>query len=428
MRLSLATALVVAVPLLVAPATAQEFALNEIYASHDGTDDMEYVEIVGPAGASLDGFMILVVEGDGNSSLLGGIDTVVDLSGNVMPADGYFVAGNTAVSNLDVDIGASNIIENGTETFYLIQTQDTAAVAALEDTDVTTAPDATTTIIPTLATIIDIIAMVDGGFGSGDVVYDGAATVGPDGNFLPAGIFRSLDFPNPWCSELFLDFDDTVNTDEPRTPGAANSLCAPPISLSADVRVQGTQVSTSFFVGTNNPGDIVVLFGALDTSPGVVLPGIGTVLVDLTTQFILATVPSDADGVATVPASYPATQNPFTLAFQAASVDLATLALDLTVNLTLGHGSDLALPPANPCRGDGYYNDFQDSYSATVTGDPGRTISVCFFDASAGTTTTIQTVTMPGSGAISLAGLVDLQFGDTLDFKCNGTIVLTLKC
>lgn len=134
MRLSLATALVVAVPLLVAPATAQEFALNEIYASHDGTDDMEYVEIVGPAGASLDGFMILVVEGDGNSSLLGGIDTVVDLSGNVMPADGYFVAGNTAVSNLDVDIGASNIIENGTETFYLIQTQDTAAVAALEET------------------------------------------------------------------------------------------------------------------------------------------------------------------------------------------------------------------------------------------------------------------------------------------------------
>ena len=201
-----------------------EARLNEIYASHAGTDDMEFIELVGPPGASLDAHAVLIVEGD--SSNPGTLDRVWDLSGLSIPASGYFVLGDTAVSPNDYDLGASNTIENGTETFYLVQSCDIAGLTALIGTDIDPDGDLIT-LIPTLATIVDIIAMVDGGFGSGDLVYDGAATVGPDGTFLPAGIFRGGDYPSGWC-DSFLDFDDVANLDLPRTPGAANGVCPLP--------------------------------------------------------------------------------------------------------------------------------------------------------------------------------------------------------
>ena len=65
--------------------------------------------------------------------------------------------------------------------------------------------------------------MWDGAFG--DRVYDGAeaVTLGPDGTFFPAGIYRGLDFPNPWCG-AFLDFTPG-GVNQPQTPGAVNPSC-----------------------------------------------------------------------------------------------------------------------------------------------------------------------------------------------------------
>ena len=92
-----------------------EVYLNEIYASHAGTDDQEMIELIGTPGMSLDGYAVAIVEGQDPSD--GILDGLWDLSGYAMPGDGYFVLGNTAVTTLDLDIGADNIIENGTETF-----------------------------------------------------------------------------------------------------------------------------------------------------------------------------------------------------------------------------------------------------------------------------------------------------------------------
>ncbi len=200
--------------------------INEIYASHTGTDDQEYVELVGPPNMPLDNYLILIVEGDG--SVAGTLDRAWDLTGLTIPASGYFVAGDTAVANVNLVTGTSNTIENGTETFYLVQHSDPAAIVAMVGSDVDPEDDGITTLRCVVDTILETCAMTDGG--GGDRVYDGAEanTLGPDGSYFPAGIFRGDDFPNPWCGD-WLDYDDVVNLAEPRTPGAANSPCNNPV-------------------------------------------------------------------------------------------------------------------------------------------------------------------------------------------------------
>ncbi len=192
--------------------------LNEVYASHAGTDDLEMIELVGTPNASLSGYVVCVVEGEGTGA--GTLDRAWDLTGFTVPADGFFVLGDTAEPALDLDIGASNRIENGTETFLLIHSGAPAAVVALLNTNVDAGGGNTT--LGALGTICDAVALVDPGWLSGsESIYDGATVVGPDGSNLPAGAFRSGDHPGKWSTE-FLDFDDVVNANRPRTPGAPN--------------------------------------------------------------------------------------------------------------------------------------------------------------------------------------------------------------
>ncbi|MFT7669261.1 MAG: hypothetical protein ACI8X5_001961 [Planctomycetota bacterium] len=195
-------------------------SLNELYISHTGTDTKEFVEILGTGSTSLDGFMFLVVEGD--SSAAGTLDVAVDFTGMTLPADGYFVIGDTATANLDLDLGTSDTFENGSQTFYLISTTDVAAVNALVGLDIDADGDTITDLAGMASvTIVDLIGMGDGGVGSGDTFYDGATILGPDVTFFPAGIYCGDDVPGGWCSE-FLDFNLAAD----RTPGAANGSCA----------------------------------------------------------------------------------------------------------------------------------------------------------------------------------------------------------
>lgn len=195
-------------------------SLNEIYASHSSTDNEEFIEVVGTPNASLDGFMLLIIEGDSGGQ--GVLDQAIDLTGQVLSATGYFVAGTTGGSLVpDLAIGTDNVIENGTDTFYLISTTDVAGVSALVTTDLDTDDDFVTDLAGLgTVTIVDVVAMTDGDVG--DETYDGATVIGPDGTNLPAGIFTDSDTPGAWCDTLFLDFDVTA-TD--RTPGAANGVC-----------------------------------------------------------------------------------------------------------------------------------------------------------------------------------------------------------
>jgi len=211
------------------PSSAGPLHFNELYVSHSGTDDQEYIEIVGSPGLILDPYMVLVLEGDASSNE-GTLDRAYDLTGLTIPLDGYFVLGDAAVTNVDFVTGVSDTLENGTETFLLVEVTDPAVVTALYlGTDLDPEDDGVSSVacLPEILDLLEVVAIYDGG--AGDKVYNGGVTntCGPDGTFLPAGIYRGFDYPNPWCG-AFLDFDDVANLDVPRTPGTSNVPCVEP--------------------------------------------------------------------------------------------------------------------------------------------------------------------------------------------------------
>ena len=221
-----------AAALLATLGRAQAPLLNELYVSQSGFDEHEFVELIGVPGTSLNGFCVCVVEGD--APVAGTLDRVWDLAGHAIGGNGYFTLGTPLVPGVDLVAGNSNLIENGTETVYLIESSNVPAIAALLGTDVSNGPD--TTVLPSLGVVRDLVAIVDDDFtlfAGGDVVFDDAIWLGADGPFLPAGVYRGDDGPNPWCGASFLDFDWVANADQPRTPDAANGPCVPETVLFA---------------------------------------------------------------------------------------------------------------------------------------------------------------------------------------------------
>src|SRR5690606_19429653 len=156
----------------------------------------------GTPNASLTGYVVCVVEGDGAAQ--GTLDDAIDLTGQTLDANGYFVLGTTAVTPKDLDIGLDNAFENGTETVYVVYDANPANITALLGSNV----DSDLDLVSDLAnfSITDAAGLVDGGYS--DVVdntYDNAVTNGPDGTFFPAGIFRAGDAPGNW-STTYPDF------------------------------------------------------------------------------------------------------------------------------------------------------------------------------------------------------------------------------
>ncbi|MCY2961721.1 MAG: hypothetical protein NTY35_16290 [Planctomycetota bacterium] len=196
--------------LLAASASAQ-VKFNELFVSHIGTDDREFIEVRGTPGTPLTGYMILVVEGDSTSSF-GAMDVAIDLSAGVIGANGLYTVGSStvvpAVNQVVTGTGTppnANLFENGTDTFYLIETTNVAGVLANLGLDLRIGGMGTVTTLTTdpAITIRDLVGLSDGG--ASDVIFDSALTF-QDGTFLPAGVVRCGDAPFAWNTQL-LDFD-----------------------------------------------------------------------------------------------------------------------------------------------------------------------------------------------------------------------------
>ena len=232
-----------------AGAFAQQIYLNELYITHSGIDLYEFIELKTTPGRSLDNIVVLVVEGDWSASgNEGTLDRVWDLTGYTVPASGLFVLGAAGLQNsgaapftADFNFGTQDRLENGSNTFYVVDAGSSANVAALLaklNTDVDPDNDGITD-IPTLSTILDHCAVVDGGINQvspnfPDRIYDGAIQLGPEGvgtsAFTPGGVFRGIGAPAGWCAD-FLDFNEAANALEPRTPGAQNSVCPSAVQI-----------------------------------------------------------------------------------------------------------------------------------------------------------------------------------------------------
>ncbi|MBI5364982.1 MAG: hypothetical protein HZA53_17525 [Planctomycetes bacterium] len=215
-------------------AASAQVHLNEIYLNDAGTDDTEYIELKGAPGTPLTGYVIVYVEGDKSSAtstnpgiLKGGWD----LSALSIGPSGYFVLGDALVTPApDLQIGATNTIENGSETFYLIQSANPAGITALLNTHVDSPLGSNTTLLATLGTIEDSVAVVDGGVL--DITFDGALVIPAFGGTSDQNPYRCGDYPGAWDLVNGLAVDPTILPPPPHpyaTPGAANeNLCPPP--------------------------------------------------------------------------------------------------------------------------------------------------------------------------------------------------------
>jgi hypothetical protein len=187
--------------------------INEVLASHTGTDDTEFIELYGAPGAILAGLSLILVEGDAIASQ-GAIDRRIDFgAGNVIGANGFFLVGNPLGLSTNYGVAPNlsigdNFLENSSLTIALVVT------SSLTGTSVTGSE-----------IVLDTIALGDGG--AGDLAYFGAPVLGPDGAFFPAGARRISDGvdTNSVADWTFADFN--LGTSNTPTAGTAQQVPEP---------------------------------------------------------------------------------------------------------------------------------------------------------------------------------------------------------
>jgi len=85
--------------------------INEVDADTPGTDTAEFIEIKHTANTALDGFVVVLYNGSSDTSY-----AAYDLDGKTTDANGLFILANTAlVSGSDIDMGTSNVLQNGAD-------------------------------------------------------------------------------------------------------------------------------------------------------------------------------------------------------------------------------------------------------------------------------------------------------------------------
>ncbi len=204
-------------------ATGDPALINEVLASHTGTDDTEYVELFGIPGTSLNGLSLIVVEGDAFGP--GTIDFRLDFGpADIIGSNSFYLVGNPA--GLSANYGVSPNVAIGTNSF-----ENSSETHALVETSTITGSSVTGSEI-----VRDAVALNDGD--AGDTFFFGAPVIGPDGPFFPAGARRvsdgvDTDTASDWViSDFFLGPANTPTAGDPPPP--------PPPTPATIMEIQGT--------------------------------------------------------------------------------------------------------------------------------------------------------------------------------------------
>lgn len=170
-------------PISVTPSlaiTGDPVLINELLASHTGTDNTEFAELYGTPGLSLSGLSLIVVEGDAGAGP-GTIDRRLDFGATAtIGSNGFFLVGNpaglaanyTVTPNVNI---ANDYFENSSLTLALVRTTSLSGGVG--------------TLVTGNEIVLDAVALTDGGVS--DVFFFGAPLIGPDGTFFPPGARRT---------------------------------------------------------------------------------------------------------------------------------------------------------------------------------------------------------------------------------------------
>lgn len=212
-----------------------DIVINEVVFSHTGSDNAEFIELFGAAGASLAGLSLIAV--NANATEAGQLDLRIDfVEGDVIGETGFFLVGNpdglgTAYGvTPDVAIGADTF-ENDSSVFALVRT---GALVVTEQ------PGDDLVGNLTGADVIDSVAFTDGEI----VPLFDAPVIGPDGAFLPAGGRRVIDGVDTDQASDFVIAD--FNLGAANTPTAGAVVDAPPPATAVSIMaIQGAGHSSA---------------------------------------------------------------------------------------------------------------------------------------------------------------------------------------
>ncbi len=176
--------------------------ISEIRTDQPDADDDEYFELAGDPGASLDGLTYLVI-GDTPAGGSGVIEEVTNLTGQTIPANGFFVAAESTFTLGTPDLTTTLDFENDDNVTHLLVDGFTGSIGQDLDTD----DDGTLDTTP-WAGILDLIAVIlEENPPTGTEWHYGPPTVGPNGTEAPQHVYRCFD---GWTiGESVVGIDDT---------------------------------------------------------------------------------------------------------------------------------------------------------------------------------------------------------------------------
>jgi hypothetical protein len=94
-----------------------QIRINEVDVDQDGTDAMEFIEILSDSpNFSLEGYIVVLYNGSDDESY-----KTVDLTGYVTDVNGFFIIGGSGVAGVDITIGTTNTIQNGPDAIAIYQ-------------------------------------------------------------------------------------------------------------------------------------------------------------------------------------------------------------------------------------------------------------------------------------------------------------------
>jgi hypothetical protein len=101
--------------------------INELDYDDAGSDDREFIEIMGPPGYDISNYMVVGVTAFDNSEY----STYTVPAATTIPADGFYVMGSSLVPNVDQVIGASDLFQNGSPDAVVLKDDTGAIIDAL---------------------------------------------------------------------------------------------------------------------------------------------------------------------------------------------------------------------------------------------------------------------------------------------------------
>jgi predicted extracellular nuclease len=180
--------------------------ISEIRIDQPATDNDEYFELLGPPGSDLSGVTYLVI-GDGTGGS-GTLEAAIDLTGQAIPASGYFVVAESSFTMGTADMTTTLNFENDDNVTHLLVVAFYGSVGDDLDTD----DDGVLDITP-WSVQLDRIALVKEENPPSTTEYHyGPPSVGPDTIYVPGHVYAC---PFGWQMG---DFDPGGGRESPGAP------------------------------------------------------------------------------------------------------------------------------------------------------------------------------------------------------------------